>query len=641
MDDVTAASSTPRAVVWLLLALLVSSAVPRVWLITVQPDTSRLWDERFTVANVAIILQRGAFDPQNYWYGSLSYLPQLALVAAWEGAREELGGIGPAPRTPNGRGFTPAGYVAGRAIQAIYGLLSLVLTYLLGHRIFSPWVGLAGAFFLAASPRHLHSSSVLKPDILLALLTVAAFLGFVAAIRRLRLAPYLVSGLAVGLATATKLNGGALGLPLALGTALRARSGYRRWLYLVAAGATSLATYALLNPQLARIWDAFEKNRSWYDQHAAASRSGALADMAGYLFDPAFHGPVVAALAVAGAVLLARRAVAAGLTSVEGAVAATFLSFPLLYVAVYLLVTTRAKENHFLQILPFSALLAGLAVEAAWRWVARRWPGAGVRRALVASAAAGVALVAWPAMAFAYAVAVPRTEALALRWVEAGMTPPAAARTVIYDLGLERVPEMSRLRTAFVRPPEPARLGAAALAGADALVLRGDRLAEPGADDLLRHLARVPPDKVTRIAPGALAARGPALVAAIRPFSLVGTPLTKRLRSLPGTGALRATFPAVPPGATWTSYQVVVPSPAPAVEGWALAVRGEPIPVTPARAPADAAAALSGRIPANPRPRTVVELEIPGLRSAAGVTVTRFAWALPEESTRALPEELR
>ena len=178
-----------RTIAWLLAALLLWSAAPRFWLITVEPHAGRLWDERFTVANVASILERGPFRPQNYWYGSLSYLPQVAAVAAAESARDALDGVVPALRTPDGWGFTSAGYVLSRAFQAVYGLLSIALTYLLGRRLFSAGVGLGGAFILAASPRHVHSSSVLKPDILLALLTLAAFLGIVAAIRRLEPRP--------------------------------------------------------------------------------------------------------------------------------------------------------------------------------------------------------------------------------------------------------------------------------------------------------------------------------------------------------------------------------------------------------------------------------------------------------------------
>jgi hypothetical protein len=620
-----------RTIVWLLAVLLLWSALPRFWLITVEPGPSRLWDERFTVANVALILQRGAFDPQNYWYGSLSYLPQLAAVAAVEWARDAFGAPLPAPRTADGRHFTPAGYVLGRAFQAVYGLLSVALAYLLGRRLFSPWVGLGGAFFLAASPRHVHASSVLKPDVLLALLSLVAFLGIVEAVRRPRPRPYLLSGLAVGLATATKLNGGALGLPLALGTALRS-GGWRRWPYLAAAGVTSVATYFVLNPQLARIWDAFEKNRSWYDQHSSQSRPEALRQMAGYLFDPDFHGPVVAALALVGAGVLVRRILAAGPRSAEGAAWAAFLSFPVLYVAAYLLVTTRAKENHFLQVLPFTALLAALALEAGWRLAARRLPGAGLRWAGLAAAAVGAALVACPAMSFAYTTAVPTTEALALARVRRALPDPMAARMVLYDSGLRRVPELGRLWAAVRVPPEPARLTAEELALADALVIRHRLLEEAEGQGILGYLAGLPPDAVHRIRGGGLSARGPELVVAVRPLPLLGEPSEVELEERRGPpGRFQGRLPPPPAGAAWVSYSVTVPLAVPELERVTLRVRGEVLPLVFARPRERSSTALAPRVPARPDEPSAVEVEIPGWSGAEVVTATLFAWAAPEE----------
>lgn len=618
-----------RTVVWLLAVLLLWSALPRFWLITVEPDAGRLWDERFTVANVAVILQRDAFEPQNYWYGSLSYLPQLGAVAAVEWGRDALGAPLPAPRTPEGRHFTAAGYVLGRALQAVYGLLSVALAYLLGRRLFSPWVGLGGAFFLAASPRHVHASSVLKPDILLALLTLAAFLGFVAAIRRLRLRPYLLSGLAVGLATATKLNGGALGLALALGTALRAGS-WRRWPYLAAAGVASVAAYAVLNPQLARIWDAFQRNRTSYDQHSSEGRGDALRQIAGYLFDPNFHGPVVAGLALVGAGLLVRRALGAGLRSAEGAAWAAFLSFPVLYVAAYLLVTARAKENHFLQVLPFTALLAALALEAGWRLAARRWPGAVLRHAGLAAAVVGALLVAWPAMSFAYTTAVPTTEARAVARVRHSLPDPVAARMVLWDPGLQRVPELGRLGAAVRVTPEPARLTAEELARADAVVLRHALLEQGGAEGVLRHLAGLPPDAVHRISGGGLSTRGAEVVVAVRPFSLVGEPAEIELAER-RPGVFRGRLPAPPTGAAWVSYSVTVPLAAPELGRATLRVRGEPLPLVFARPRGRLSVALSPRVPARPGERVPAEVEISGVSRTEGVTATLFAWGTPGE----------
>jgi len=631
-------NSQRRPELWLLVVVLVWAAVLRFWLITVEPNPSRLWDERFTVANVTKILERGSFEPQNYWYGSLSYLPQLAAVASLGWLRESAGLpvpalVAPSEAAPSGSDLTPAGYVLGRSFQAVYGLLSLVMVFLLGRRLFSPWVGLGGAFLLAASPRHLHASSVLKPDILLALLTVVAFAAFVEAIHRLRAAPYVVSGVALGLATATKLNGGALAFPLALGTALR-KGTWRRFLHLAVAGAVSLVTYVVLNPQLGSIWAAFQKNRHWYAQHASEGRSRALGEMAGYLFDPAFHGPVVASLAIVGAVVLARRALAAGLRSAAGASWAAFLSFPLLYVGVYLAVTTRAKENHFLQVLPFTSLLAALAVEAGWRWLAARWPGAAVRRTALAAVAVGVVLVAWPTATFAYAAAVPRTEERALLWVRNRLPAPLAARMVIYDRELGRVPALRQLPAAVHTSGDLAALSAGELGRMDALVVRRAFLSEEGAERVLRYLASLPPEDVVTLEAGAFSARGPGVVAAVRPLRLLaeegadGTEIAFHpVRGRPGV--YRARVPPPPPGAAWVSYSLTLPLPETGLGRASLTVAGEAVPLEFASPRRNGSRTLTPRLPASPRAELLeVDLDDPHRRGA--VSGSRFAWGPTE-----------
>ena len=40
------------------------------------------WDERYSVKNLRPILEGGTLEPANYYYQSLSYLPQAAVLAA-------------------------------------------------------------------------------------------------------------------------------------------------------------------------------------------------------------------------------------------------------------------------------------------------------------------------------------------------------------------------------------------------------------------------------------------------------------------------------------------------------------------------------------------------------------------------------
>ncbi|RPH57917.1 phospholipid carrier-dependent glycosyltransferase [bacterium] len=412
---------------WLVL-LLAGSFALRLWLASVDLHAGRFWDERFNMANVAAVL-RGSLRPANAWYQGLSYLPQAALLALSREAHRLTGWEALAVTGSGGSGFggfTPWAYFLCRLLQTVYGTLSLLATYLLGRKLF-PETAMLGAFLLAVTPRHLHASVIFKPDILLLLWTVVAFVWILDAVARPALRTYLLAGLGVGLCLATKLNGGLVAIPLVAGTAALLGKVRRVWLWLTHAGVVAAAVFLLFNPFVGMQVAYFGRNLEHYDAHATTTHLEAFLETLAFPFSNLFHGAPIGLAAVLGGAWVAASAIRRGWSDIRSLRELVFLSYPLSYVALYAIATTRAKQNHFLQILPFTSLLAAFFLLGALSWLS------GVASRLVFRKALLAVLAGWLSVrtvARVYEQAVPENRVHAGRFLHKEMPDPRRGRLI-------------------------------------------------------------------------------------------------------------------------------------------------------------------------------------------------------------------
>jgi 4-amino-4-deoxy-L-arabinose transferase-like glycosyltransferase len=417
-----------RSRLWLLL-LLAGSFALRLWLASVDLHAGRFWDERFNMANVAAVL-RGSLRPANGWYQGLSYLPQAALLALSRGVHRLTGWEALAVMGSGGSGsggFTPWAYFLCRLLQTVYGTLSLLATYVLGRKLFLETVALLGAFLLAVTPRHLHASVIFKPDILLLLWTIVAFVWILDAVERPALRTYLLAGLGVGLCMATKLNGALVAVPLAAGTAALLGRVRRVWLWLPLAGLVAAAVFLVFNPFLDMQVAYLGRNLEHYESRATTTHLEVFLETLAFPFSDPFHGRLIGLAAVLGGVGMAVSAVHRGWRDARGLQPLVFLSYPLFYVALYAVATTRAKPNHFLQILPFTSLLAASFLLGALSWLAGRLDRPVVRRAALAALAGWLSV---RSVASVYALRVPENRARAGRFLHKEMPAPRRARLI-------------------------------------------------------------------------------------------------------------------------------------------------------------------------------------------------------------------
>jgi 4-amino-4-deoxy-L-arabinose transferase-like glycosyltransferase len=487
-------------------------------------------DEKYAVRNLQSVLESGRLQPTNFYYTSLTYLPQ-AVMLAW---------VQRLVRWSDDPGYTvfaagklrPEGYLLCRSVQVVYGVMGLWVVFLLGRRLFSPWIGLGAAWILAVCPAHIRLSAVFKPGILVALLTLLTFSWSLEAVRRPAVLRYLRAGMGVGLAAAAKLNGGAIALPLALGASVRGLRDRRHLLGLALAGLAAAAVFAALNPQLELVLEFFRQNLQRYEtrsqqpaleQHSGNGFLGTLLLQARLFLEPGFHGPWIGGAALVGLTALAWRSFRQRRQDPDHALAlALLVSFPLAYALIYASLTRLVRPNNFLLLAPFTSLAAAWLLAAGWGWLRQRAEAAGVPRPWTRRITIGTAVVLAVALlnsaqTYAYVSLVPTTWRRALDFTTAQLQ-PLAGRVVLAEvpagqLSLRSAAEQAALQRVIALAEVPP----AELDRSDAELFAARRFDGPSRDAYARRLLAVPPAAVHRFEPEPFHARGETVVVLLHP----------------------------------------------------------------------------------------------------------------------------
>ena len=209
-------------------------------------------DENAHFVTRAIGLFGHGWDPQYYVNPpAYTYLAHL-LLGAWYGGREGVSTAFAADPTQI--------WILTRLLAAVLGTLAIWLTYLAGARLVDRRVGLlaAGIFTVAFLPVF-YSKLALNDVPTLAPLCLALW-GTAGVLRLGRQRDYVIAGIGLGLACATKYTGGIVLLPF-IGaavvqfTAPGGRAGAARGIAI--AGAVALLAFLAANPYAILNWDAF------------------------------------------------------------------------------------------------------------------------------------------------------------------------------------------------------------------------------------------------------------------------------------------------------------------------------------------------------------------------------------------------
>lgn len=655
-----ASPSTTRLQKWLLGLLLLWALAVRVLFSWPDPTMNRLWDERYNAGNVAAILAHDHWRPVRTHYPTLSYLPHAATLKVYETARS-LPWLSSLPTTvriaPDGRPYlTRIAVRYSRIIQTLLGTASLFVVFLIGRRLFGPWVGLGAASLLAVAPWHLRQSGVFKPDIMLVLTAALTLYAILAARRSEGLRAYAIAGAMVGATAAAKWNGAALALPLLLAIALGGVRDigllFRRTAAAAAGGAGVLL---LLNPWLVLAPEMYRRHLgntvSHYRERLAEVGAGlfdqplnAVTSLAGSVY----FSPVLGAFGLLGLAwmfVLAIRArggfsrplpgAAGDATAGDAWILAVFFGG---YVGSLWIVTRYPKPPNWLIVAPVVAL-AGAWFIGRLASAARALPETRFTVAALAILATVAGLAGLDKARFVHAtvydVNVPLTSAEAAR--TAGRPKPLRGRTFITELPLgnqdfdPRIWDGNYVST-LIRTENIAAESAYERQAADVLLFPASRLA-PGQDSVYRELtAERPGATVQRFEARPFRLRGESVVLVRRPFAALGPPapiaFSKAGDGLYGVdpAVLHAEAGETDASRPLVSLEIAVRTPSSDQVAVSVEVAGNPLPCRHTQKGRERRRCLTPRFEA---PRSPVRIVVQPAREI--IDVTAFRWRRPAE----------
>jgi Dolichyl-phosphate-mannose-protein mannosyltransferase len=263
-------------------------------------------------------------------------------------------------------------FVAGRLLTALLGTATVAATFALARRIGGPVAGIAAAVAVAVSPLHVRDSHYVKHDVPVTLLIVLAYLAYErlwrvfpsepGAFEEVRKSEVIWAAVLTGLAFSTHYYAIFLAIPLAWSAARRAATTGEAIRRIAIAALVSAAIFFLCSPFIlvepgVALRD-IQANRQIVVDRAVGTLGYAatLARYATMLARESLGWPFVAVAGLGTLMLLrddARRA-------------AWLFAFPVPFF--FFIASTYPASRYLIPLVPFLAVLAGVAIAAMAQW---------------------------------------------------------------------------------------------------------------------------------------------------------------------------------------------------------------------------------------------------------------------------------
>jgi hypothetical protein len=319
-------------------------------------------DEPLFVMTALEMLRNQSFNPGWFGHPGTTTLYCLALIGLGVG----LTGLATG-RFADGDAFVGALYadpgivvLPDRLFIVACGVACVLLTYFIGKRLGGARLGLVAAALLAVNAVHIEYSQIIRTDMHASVFMLLCVLCAIDIARTGRLRAYLLAGLCVGLATATKWPGAVIALsPIGAGLyrMWSDRSGARRQVvYLIAFGAAAIVSLFAASPYLLLDYPTVLRNLAGEARplHPGSTGGGFVANLNWYV-----AGPLATSLGAVGLVLAATGALWAPIRY-------RLLAFAVLPGALLFLIVicsqTLLWERWLVPLLPFVALLMAFAL---------------------------------------------------------------------------------------------------------------------------------------------------------------------------------------------------------------------------------------------------------------------------------------
>jgi 4-amino-4-deoxy-L-arabinose transferase-like glycosyltransferase len=421
--------------VLVLIALLVIALGLRVWGIFYGIQEGYHPEEPRQIAIALNMIKSGDFNPYRFNYPSVLFYV-LAFAYVWyflfgvsRGVFTSLADLAPPQQYYLGGAYVPfpTQFLYGRGVVILFGLVTVVLVYLVGKRLFGHRAGLIAAAFLAFSPTHALHSHFIDPNVLVTFFTLLAFYFAHRIAETGDRTAYILAGLSAGVAISTKYNVAPILVTLPIAHLMR-RAGSRATggnlllgLGLIALGFFLGTPYALLDMptflnSLATVFGHYSGGHAghegsswfWYLKTLVVDTDG-----------------VIPLLALLGTLW--------GLRTDRGCTI-LLTAFPLLYYLTMSVFAVRFEWN-LLPLLPFVYLLAASFVFRLASLLVSRIPNLSIRLNLVLAVIAGLALL-YPAAGILvrdYHLSQEDVRTTTTRWFEQNI--PAQARVAQETFG--------------------------------------------------------------------------------------------------------------------------------------------------------------------------------------------------------------
>ena len=191
-----------------LLLMLILALIVRLWGISFGLPGLDHGDET-EVVNHAVRFGSGDFNPHRFQYGSFFQYILFIFYGIYFLIGLLLGRFSSVHQFAIHFIKDPtAFYLIARGLSAVFGTATLCIVYLIGKRVKHEGVGLLAALFLALSSQHVVHSHYCTVDVTLTFFFTLAIYQCLMLFHSDHLLRYVVAGLSIGLAVATKFSGG-------------------------------------------------------------------------------------------------------------------------------------------------------------------------------------------------------------------------------------------------------------------------------------------------------------------------------------------------------------------------------------------------------------------------------------------------
>jgi 4-amino-4-deoxy-L-arabinose transferase-like glycosyltransferase len=141
-------------------------------------------------------------------------------------------------------------YLSGRIENAIFGAAIVLVTYLIGKRLFNYQIGIVAALIVAVAPAHVEISRLVRTDIQMGLLVLLGFWHCMGIMETGKGKHYLLAGLFTGIGIAAKYPAAVLGLTILVAHFSRKPFRLTAWRNLILCGGAALVGMFVTAPFL-------------------------------------------------------------------------------------------------------------------------------------------------------------------------------------------------------------------------------------------------------------------------------------------------------------------------------------------------------------------------------------------------------